>query len=173
MTEEVVLRQITESDTDNIVKWRNAPDVKKNLYTQAPLTTEQHLNWLKNKVNTGYCAQFIIEVHSPDSMRSIGTVFIKNIDRINLKGEYGIFIGESDARGKGFALKATVKILQHAFEELKLNRIYLTVFSDNLAAINVYQKAGFVQEGILKQDVFRFDRFSDVVCMAITKDLWK
>lgn len=170
--EKVVLRLIEEADTDNIIKWRNSDAVKKNLYSQSLLTNEQHLTWLKTKVATGDCYQFIIEVHSLNVVRPIGTIFIKNIDRVNSKGEYGIFIGESDCRGKGYALPATKNILEFAFNTLKLNRVYLTVFSDNYAAIKVYEKASFSCEGILKQDFLRCDGYIDVVCMGITADVW-
>jgi len=173
MSGKVVLREIIDSDTDNIVKWRNSPDVKKNLYSQELLTKKQHLKWMQNNVMTGQCIQFIIEIHFNDSVQPIGTIFIKNIDRKNSKGEYGIFIGESDARGKGYSTKATFKILKYAFEVLMLNRVYLTVFSDNLAAIKSYEKSGFIKEGILKEDFYRFDGFVDVVYMGITRKIWE
>jgi UDP-4-amino-4,6-dideoxy-N-acetyl-beta-L-altrosamine N-acetyltransferase len=169
----VVLRLITKNDTEDIVRWRNKDSVKKNLYTQNELTAEQHEKWLKTKVMTGSCVQFIIEIHSKDSHMGIGTVFIKNIDIANSKGEFGIFIGEENARGKGYATIATSMILDHAFKSLNLNRIYLTVFSDNLAAIRAYEKAGFLIEGILRQDFHRYDGFVDVTCMGITIDKWK
>jgi RimJ/RimL family protein N-acetyltransferase len=78
---EVILRKIKASDTDNIVRWRNSDSVKRNLFTQSELTAEQHLGWLKSKVETGSCAQYIIVVSENSTNTDIGTVFIKNIDR--------------------------------------------------------------------------------------------
>jgi UDP-4-amino-4,6-dideoxy-N-acetyl-beta-L-altrosamine N-acetyltransferase len=169
----VQLRPINIDDTDNIVTWRNMPDVKKNLYSQDELTPEAHLNWLRTKVETGQCVQFIIEILDAGSVKPAGTVFIKNIDHKNSKGEFGIFIGEREARGKGYAAEATRMILRHAFAALHLNRVYLTVFSDNMAAIRAYEKAGFLVEGTLKQDFLRYDGYADIVCMGITRDVWK
>jgi len=173
---DITLRHIDLEDTQNILRWRNSPDVKKNLYTQKELTEEEHIWWFNHKVATGECAQFIIEISENNRSKanvSIGTVFIKNIDRQNNKGEFGIFIGERESRGKGYALQATKKILKHAFENLKLNRVYLTVFYDNVPAIKVYEKAGFEKEGLLKQDYLRYDGYCDVLCMGITFDNWK
>jgi len=167
------LRYIKVSDTADIIKWRNSLDVKRNLYTQDELTEEQHIGWFKNVVEIGACSQFIIEhMENNGGWRSAGTVYIKNIDRQNRKGEFGIFIGEQKFRGKGLASQATKLILAHAFEELQLNRVYLTVFHDNIPAIKAYESAGFEREGLLKQDFLRYDGFCDILYMGITLDKW-
>lgn len=168
----VKIRPILLDDTHLIVKWRNDANVKKNLYSQSDLTEAQHINWFHNQVSTGRCSQFIIEENSPGG-RPLGTVFIKNIDQNNQKGEFGIFIGEEWGRGKGYASLATALILDHAFKELKLNRVYLTVFCDNLPAIKAYERAGFLKEGLLRQDYLRTDGFVDVVYMGLTAEFWK
>lgn len=90
----ISLRPISESDTENIVRWRNSDTVKKNLYTQTDLTQGQHRVWLRNKVATGLCYQYIIVETLDGDSKDIGTVFIKNIDSHSRKGEFGIFIGE-------------------------------------------------------------------------------
>lgn len=165
---EVILRALSEADTENIVKWRNAPKVRKNLYSQNELTAEQHLNYFKNVVQLGKCRQYIIVADG----RDIGTIFIKNIDPSNHKGEYGIFIGEENAYGKGYSLPATLQILDIAFTELKLNRVYLTVIQGNMPAISTYKRAGFHEEGILRQDYYRDGKYYDVVMMSVLIDEW-
>jgi UDP-4-amino-4,6-dideoxy-N-acetyl-beta-L-altrosamine N-acetyltransferase len=169
---EVILRKIKASDTDNIVRWRNSDSVKRNLFTQSELTAEQHLGWLKSKVETGSCAQYIIVVSENNTSIDIGTVFIKNIDRQSNKGELGIFIGEADAHGKGYAKLAVTEILRIAFEEMMLNRVYLTVMADNIAGIKAYEKAGFQCEGVLKEDYLRGITYIDVIVMGVTKKMW-
>ena len=139
----VSLRKITLQDTSNIVKWRNSDEVRKNLFTQDDLTAEMHINWFHSKVETGLCAQYIIQVFDGDSIKDIGTTFIKGIDKVKREGEFGIFIGEAGFRGKHLAESATKEILKVGFIELHLNRIYLSVFEDNIPAIRAYQKVGF------------------------------
>jgi len=168
----ISIRPITSYDTTNIVKWRNSDDVAKNLYTQDLLTEEQHNNWLENKVRSGECYQFIIVCEQDNTAQDVGTVFIKNIDRHNSKGEFGIFIGEPSARGKGVGTAAARLVLEFAMNELSLNRVYLTVFANNLAGIKAYERAGFKHEGILKQDYYRDGKYYDVVCMGITRDVF-
>ena len=83
------------------------------------------------------------------------------------------FTGQQDALGKGYGKAATKQVLDYAFVRLKLNRVYLTVFSDNISAIKAYETSGFQFEGCLKQDFLRYDGFADVTVMGITKDIFE
>ncbi len=167
----ITLRKISESDTPNIVKWRNSDAVRRNLFTQSILTEQQHINYLKTKVESGSCVQYIIV--SPDD-NDIGTAFVKNIDLVNNKGEFGMFIGEPSGRGKGYAKTVVSKMLNIAFEELHLNRVYLTVMCDNISAIMSYKYAGFAVEGVMKEDYFRErdKKYIDIIFMGITQKMW-
>ena len=97
----------------------------------------------------------------------LGSVYIRDIDHTHHKGEYGIFIGEEAARGRGIGTEAAKLMIQYGFEELGLHRIYLRVLSSNKQAIRSYEKAGFEQEGCLKDDVCINGKFVDIVWMAI------
>jgi diamine N-acetyltransferase len=166
------IRPIVAKDTANIVKWRNSSAVRKNLLTQTLLTEEQHVQWLRRYVDTGLCRQFIIEVDFDGETVPIGTTFIKNIDETSHKGEFGIFIGEVCSTGRGYGYLATELILGYAFCELRLRRVYLSVFSDNASAVHIYEKAGFVTEGVLREDYFDGAVYRDVRLMGMLKEEW-
>ena len=169
----VRIRPLEMRDTDNIVKWRNLDSVKKYLYSQGELKPEQHIAYYEHVVKAGKCKQFIICVENNEALQDVGTIFIKNIDYSSNNGEYGIFIGESSARGKGFAKIATDLILEYAFETIGLHRIYLTVMKDNVAAIKLYEKCGFSREGIMRDGYLRKDGYVDVVMMSVLKREWE
>jgi diamine N-acetyltransferase len=62
-------------------------------------------------------------------------------------------------------------MLQYAFEEMKLHRVYLRVFEENVRARKAYEKAGFVEEALLHDDVFVNDEYKNIVLMgAINKE---
>ena len=84
----VYLRPITLEDTDRIIRWRNSDRVRKNFIDQRPFTRQGHLNWLETRVATGEVVQFILCETETD--RPVGSVYIRDIDRKNRKGEYGI-----------------------------------------------------------------------------------
>lgn len=165
---DITLRPITDTDTENIIRWRNNPHVLHNFIDRRKLTSQMHQNWLHNRVQTGQVAQFIIT--RQDTQQDIGSVFLRDIDHENRHCEYGIFIGEDDARGKGIGTAACQLCLSYAFNNLGMHRVYLRVFADNPGAIASYRHAGFRPEGCLRQHVLRDGKFCDIIMMGILKE---
>ena len=52
------------------------------------------------------------------------------------------------AQGTGAAKKATEELLQYAFHELGLHKVYLSVLAENIRAQKFYEKCGFKREGL-------------------------
>lgn len=160
----VVLRPITDADTDHIVNWRNTPSVMQNFIFRQKFTPEMHRNWLATKVATGQVVQYIIEEKATG--RPVGSVYYRDVDHGNHSAEYGIFIGEPDARGKGFGTETARLFTEFGFRQLGLHRISLRLLAENLPARRSYEKAGFVLEGTFRDMVLLDGRYRDVVFMA-------
>ncbi len=162
--QDIYLRFMNEEDTDNIVKWRNSDFVRRNFIYQKPFTREGHENWIKTMINTGRVIQFMI---CTKEGRPVGSVYLRDIDRTHNKAEYGIFIGEKDALGRGYGTQAARLMIDYAFEKLKLHKVMLRVLAENEQARRSYEKAGFVQEAYLKDEVFLEGKYKDVIFMAV------
>lgn len=162
----IKLRDIKLEDTENILKWKNDKNVKKNFCIQEDLTREVHLNWYYNKILTGNVKQFII--FDEENQLDVGSTYLRDIDLKNKKAEFGIFIGEDCARGKGIGTKSAELTIKYAFEQLKLHKVFLRVFSNNIAGIKAYEKAGFTYEGTAKDDILVNNTyFQDIIFMSI------
>ena len=166
-TERIYLRPIEEGDTETVLRWRNSPDVKKYFIYREDITPEEHGRWLREKVQKGKVAQFIIYLCEGDI--PVGSVYMQSIDHKHKNAEYGIFIGEEAARGHGCGTDAARLAIKYAFDVLGLHKLYLRVFSDNERAIRSYERAGFVTEGVMRDDVCIDGKFYDVTRMAILK----
>ncbi len=160
----IYLRLMTREDTDLIVAWRNSDDVRKNFIYQEPFTRQGHEDWIRNMVEKGKVVQAIICDLASD--RPLGSVYIRDIDRQHNKAEYGIFIGEAHARGRGIGTAAAKLMLWYCFAEEKLHRIYLRALAGNERAIRSYEKAGFRKEACLKDDVRIDGKYCDIIWMA-------
>ena len=162
----VYFRPITLEDTDRIIRWRNSDRVRKNFIDQRPFTRQGHLNWMETRVAAGEVVQFSLCETGTD--RPVGSVYIRDIDRKNEKGEYGIFIGEADAAGKGYGTLAAKGAIAFARDTLKLHKLSLRVFADNTAAVRSYEKAGFRQEALLRDEIRNADGSRrDLILMAV------
>lgn len=163
----VYIRPMTYDDIDDVIRWRNSDGVRKYFIYQGEFTREGQINWIKNHVETGEVAQMIICETNGD--RPVGSVYIRDIDGLHKKGEYGIFIGQEDALGRGIGTKAAKLMIKYGFEVLDLHRIYLRVLEGNERAIKSYEKVGFVKEGFLRDDVCIGGKFVSVNWMAIVR----
>lgn len=74
-----------------------------------------------------------------------------------------------DYRGQGLGRRLINVALESARQE-NFVRIELSVHADNGRAIALYQKIGFVTEGVLRRGVHIDGRYVDTICMAVMLD---
>ncbi|MCM1192593.1 MAG: GNAT family N-acetyltransferase [Butyrivibrio sp.] len=163
----IYLRPMTEQDTDNIIAWRNREDVRRNFIYREPFTRAGHENWIKTMIQTGRAVQMIICDLS--SEQPLGSVYIRDVDRVHNKAEYGMFIGVPEARGRGIGTASVRLMLRYCFEEAGLHRVYMRVLAENRQSFRSCEKGGFVQEGYLRDDVCIDGEYHDIIWMAAVK----
>jgi len=101
--------------------------------------------------------------------QSIGICALKHIDSKNRKAELYICLYGRAVRGKGFGKEAVGQLLDYAFNTLNLNRVYLYTPAYNAAALSCYRRAGFVEEGRFKEDIYSGGRYYDSIHMAFLR----
>lgn len=79
-----------------------------------------------------------------------GSIRLKEIDDDDRKAKIGYYLAQQ-FQGRGIASAAVAAILDHAFGELKLNRIELQCAAGNQASIALAERLGFRHEGVLRQ----------------------
>lgn len=137
------LRRMTVEDTPDVLMWRNKEFVVSHFIYRKKITREDHLNYIKSKIDTGLTEQFIMEVKEDGKLHGIGCVYLQNIDRENKKAEFGIFIGDEDALEQGYGTEAQKLILEYGREKLGLKTVTLKVLDDNERALRTYGRNGF------------------------------
>ncbi len=80
----------------------------------------------------------------------VGTIGIKNINRVMMYCEIGYVVGEA-FQGKGFASSGLKLFIEKIFRETLLRKIIAYVAEDNLASRRILQKSGFTQEGLCRE----------------------
>lgn len=109
---------------------------------------------------------------APDG-RIIGESVINEIDRDARSANFRIGIFHSDERGRGIGSWAVRVTRDFAFEELGLHRLELDVYSFNPRAQKAYLKAGFKQEGVLRDAIWDGEKYADDILMALLEDEWR
>ncbi|MFI8320478.1 GNAT family N-acetyltransferase [Streptomyces sp. NPDC085529] len=67
------------------------------------------------------------------------------------------------ARGRGIGTRAQQLLVDHLFEHTRADRIQAWTDVANRAEQRALEKAGFVQEGVLRSAVWRGGRWNDLV----------
>lgn len=165
--DDVILRLFEKNDIEAKVDWINNPENNRFLHYELPARVDKTQKWFEEKDNNKRIDCTIIYNDT-----AVGVIGLLSIDRVNSKAEYYITVGERLFKNKGIATKATKAIVNYGFKELGLHKIYLTVDAENEAAIKLYEKTGFIREGLFVDDLYntRESRFIDRVRYAIVRE---
>ncbi|QUI21671.1 GNAT family N-acetyltransferase [Vallitalea pronyensis] len=168
-SERILLRKMEEKDIEYYNKWSNDFDVVENTYLNLDAMSIDDTKQFFHRISTSTNAKtFIIE--SITDSTPIGITSLISIDSYNRNAEFIIDIGDKSFWGKGIGREATTMILDYAFKELNLHRIYLRVFTFNERAINLYRTIGFIEEGVAREALFRFGKWHGIVSMSILQE---
>lgn len=164
--EPVYLRALEVSDLERTHRWHNDQELYGSLvggFRYVSKSAEEE--WLRRRM--GYSTSEVnLAICRSDSSEHVGNAYVRDIDWISRHAGFHLLIGEPFERGKGYGQSALRQVLRHVRGDLGLRRLYLYVLEENAAARRVYEKAGFVEEGKLRQHVFKHGRFLDLIVMG-------
>lgn len=162
------LRELERRDIPVINSWRNDPELIANLaapfrFINPDTDSAWYDHYMASRNNSVRCA-----VLSDGEI--IGLVSLMNINHMNQSAEFHIMIGSTQNQNKGAGTFAVQAMLEHAFMNLNLRRVGLSCNMNNTRAQHVYEKAGFVKEGVKRKARFKNGEFIDVIQYAILRD---
>ena len=161
MTQDLTLKVLEKTDLDFLHRLYNDPDVMYFWFREPFLskaTVEE--NFEKSRENKNH-KSFVLK----DDDDLVGIIQLFDVDFVHRKAEFAIMI-DPLMQGKGYALPATNLAIDYSFTTLNLNKLYLIADVDNEKAIHIYEKAGFTQEAILKQEYFVNGEYHDITYMS-------
>lgn len=170
--ERVYLTAITRDDSATIARWFSDVELLRltsyhNIMPQTVRDQEKRYDRMR-KEDQDYT--FGVRIQYEEKL--IGIISINDPDWRSRWASIGVTIGEKAYWGKGYGTEAIGILLRYAFYELNLNRIELDVASYNERAIRSYKKAGFQQEVVRRQALYRDDTYYDIIVMSILRDEW-
>ncbi|PWG12043.1 GNAT family N-acetyltransferase [Streptomyces sp. V2] len=165
-----VLRPFTEADAEVMAGLMEDPEVVR--FTGAspnPLSPEFLRSWYGSRSAQG--DRLDLAVTNRETGEVVGEVVLNEWDPAARSCTFRTFLG-AHGRGRGFGTEATRLIVGHGFDQLGLHRIELEAYAFNSRAIRVYEKVGFVREGVRREIELRDGKWVDEVVMAVLEDEW-
>ncbi|MET9380341.1 GNAT family protein [Streptomyces sp. NPDC002928] len=168
--ERALLRPFTGSDADTMWEIIGDPEVIRFTF---PPNSELTLDRLRSWYGTRDEQSDRLDLAVTDRVTGelVGEVVLYEWDPHARSCTFRTLIGPR-GRGRGLGTEATRLIAGHAFEQLGLHRVQLEVYGNNPRARRVYEKAGFVVEGVRREAAFRDGEWVDEVLMAVLDREW-
>ena len=177
---DVFIRELALSDLPQLNAWRSDASLVTAMGAAfqfvAPADEQWFAQYQANRHNT---LRLAIEINrdpallpvvpSAEGLEHVGMATLMGIHPINRSAELSVMIGDPTARGQGVGHVAAWLVLNHAFMNLNLNRVWAQVVSDNQPCLKMCQRLGFVTEGTQRQAVFLQGSYCDLVTYSMLR----
>lgn len=171
--DKVRLTALTSQDISAMARWWE--DVYYLRHYAGEPAMPRNEEQLGRRFDAGYTPtdayRFAIRALESDDL--IGVLDLDGIGWNNRTAWFSIAIGDAANRGRGYGTEASVLGLRFAFDELNLRRVSLTVFSYNQPAIAIYEKLGFVREGVYREFIERDGQVFDMYLYGLLRREWR
>lgn len=164
----IYLSPLREYDSEVLFNWINDRELLLFNASYRPTHWTSHLEWFRSMQARLDTVIFGIRGVNDDQL--VGSCQLHSISSVHQSAELQIRIGERDARGMGIGTEACALLLQHAFLDLNLNRVFLQVFETNQPALRLYKRSGFKAEGTLRQAAFLDGDWVNVIVMSVLRN---
>lgn len=165
----VRLRPVERDDLPRFVEWFGDPDVRRHLLLYLPFSLAQEERWFESLQGRLERQQDVLLAIETADGAHIGNIGLNSINWKDRNAELGIVIGEKAYWSQGYGTDAIRTLLELAFREMNLHRVFLRVDVDNERGIRCYEKAGFQRDGTLRQMVFKEGTYIDQHIMSILR----
>lgn len=173
-TERLIIRETSIKDIDLILKMDKQEDTQRYLGGIKNQTKEERIAFLerkaekfKNKI-AGSLTVYLKESNIPIGFTGL------SINENDKNAEIS-YIYDSDYTNKGYCTEACKRLLEIAFKDLELNRVYANTTEGNKGSSRVLEKLGFIHEGTRRRHVYvkDLDQYLDFLDYGILREEYK
>lgn len=167
LTGELVrLRALEPEDAEALWRWHADPEVARWLTADYPESRDRITKRFADRPPITY-DNTAFAVEQLDTGRLIGVVVLRDATPESGCAVLDIYLGERDVWGQGHGTDTIRVICRYGFDVMRLHQITLWVVADNVRALRVYEKVGFVEEGRQRQTFRRDGRWHDMILMGM------
>src|SRR4051812_238530 len=168
----VYLRPAERTDVPTFVRWLSDERTTRNLALRSPIGLAMEERWFDDLLDHHGRDRWMFVMCRLADDRPVGSLDLHEVDATNGGAGLGIVVGDAADRSQGYGADAIGALLDFAFDELRLERVWLDVYAANADARRLYERIGFVHEATFRHGVYRAGRYDDVHRMAILRSEW-
>lgn len=169
MDDLVRLRALSITDKPLTLEWHNQPEIV-DLYSGHPYPVNQECEQMwYDRILTSNIPTTVLGIERCDNNELIGIASLQGINLINRAASLGLLIGHVPSRKGGYFLDAFIKTVRFGFMQIGLHRISLEVSLKNKRLVQTYRNFGFVEEGLLRESIFKNGEYRSMVVFSILR----
>jgi UDP-4-amino-4,6-dideoxy-N-acetyl-beta-L-altrosamine N-acetyltransferase len=154
------IRSMTERDLEQVLLWRNHPDVRRYMYSQHVISLDEHARWFSGASQDPGRHLLVFDINrTPRGFLQINQIASGGI------ADWGFYADPDAPKGTGRALGDAA--LRYAFDTLGLHKLCGQALAFNERSIHFHLSLGFQREGFLRQQHFDGEQYHDVVCFGL------
>ena len=159
MFNNIKLRKPNQTDFNNLLNWEN--NIKNTIYTDQPIfyTKNQVRKFLNSNHDLFLNNQIKLIIQNEDL--ALGCIDLFDYDMINSRAGIGVFIDEK-YRNQGVAFKAINLLKVMSSKQFLIAQLYANIVSTNQKSINIFEKSGFIRNGVKENWIRNENSFVDV-----------
>jgi RimJ/RimL family protein N-acetyltransferase len=174
-TERLLLRPFREADVDDLHAMRSLPEVVRYLYGEVRSRKEVEAILAERVTLTSLAEDddsLVLAAERRADGRVIGDVALWLRSAEHRQGEIG-FVFHPDVQGQGYAREAASALLDLAFSELGLHRVFGRTDPRNEASAALMRRLGMRQEAHLRENEIFKGAWGDELVFAVLEGEWK
>ena len=168
----VILRPVLESDVPQFQVWMNDPEVTNFLSAYMPISFKEEQDWFE-KVSRPINNNVTLAIVDMENNKLIGTIGLHKVNMKDGIATTGTSIGDKEYWGKGYGTEAKMLLLEFAFNEMNLRKIYSDVIQFNKRSLAYARKCGYKEEARLPKHFYHKGKYWDKVILAVYRNQWE
>lgn len=164
----VELRPLVAEDRDRLRAWRNLPAVRRWMFTDHEIGEVEHGRWFAKVLAEPTARHWIISADGAP----VGLIHLHDIDAAASRGTWGFYIADEHMRGKGIGAAAHYAVIDKAFGDFGLHKLWSETVADNKAVITLHESFGFTREAVFRDHLRKDGGWIDVIGFGLLAEDW-
>jgi RimJ/RimL family protein N-acetyltransferase len=169
--ETIYFRPLEPGDGVDAARWFRERELGGRFGSGLPMSEEAAVRHVESLTRDERQVGVAVARRADDKL--VGAIRIHSLQPQRRSGAYRLALDPAARGGERIAMEATRLVLAYVFETLGLNRLWLCESAGDETARRRFAKAGFTEEGILRQEAWKNGAYEDVVVMAILREEWE
>ena len=166
---QVALRPLEAADSPRLLAWRNQPEVAEWMYSDHPITPDEHARWFAAAMTDPRRRYWVIE----SAGAPVGLANLYDLAPEHGRTAWAYYLADPSTRGQGIGAFVEYWVIEQVFGELGLGKLWCEVLIGNEPVWRLHEGFGFMREALFRAHVIKHGVPTDVVGLGLLKADWE